>query len=381
MRILGADLATNRRRTSVKWRAFPEDVLPLWVAEMDATLPPAVVEEVGDLLARGDTGYAWPGEYVDAFTEFAADLWHWSVDAPRIRTVTDVMVGMEEMTRILLPDGGRVLIDDPVYDAFPLHIDNIRREHVRVPLTAEGRLDLEQLEQAFSGARDEGVAAVYWLCNPQNPTGTVPTKNELTALAALAEQTGVRVISDEIHAPLVDVHTDFVPYLTVDPRGITATSPSKSFNLAGLKAGLVIAGEEASDALSALHPVVSYAASHVAVRAHTAAYRHGRDWLEQVRSEIQENRALLADLLAEHLPKARWRQPQATYLAWINLTHHRLGSQPARTLAKRAKVALSEGTTYGPAGQGHVRMNLATSPEIIREAVSRIEDLVDAWGE
>lgn len=381
MRILGADLATNRRRTSVKWRAFPPDVLPLWVAEMDATLPPAVVAEVQDLIERGDTGYAWPGDYIAAFTEFAADLWHWDVDAPRVRTVADVMVGVEEMTRILMPGGGRVLIDDPVYDAFPLHIENLRREAVRVPLTSEGRLDLEQLEQAFTAARSDGGPAVYWLCNPQNPTGTVPTKNELAALADLSHRTGVRVISDEIHAPLVDVHTEFVPYLTVDPRGIAATSPSKSFNLAGLKAGLVIAGEDASGVLSALHPVVSYAASHVAVRAHTVAYREGRDWLEQVRGEIRENRALLAELLDEHLPKARWRQPRATYLAWINLTHLRLGSRPGRTLAKRAKVALGEGTTYGPAGQGHVRMNLATSPEIIREAISRIEDLVADWEE
>ena len=365
----------------MKWRAFPEDVLPLWVAEMDATLPPAVVEEVHDLLTRGDTGYAWPGEYVAAFTEFAADLWHWSVDPVQCRTVTDVMVGIEEMTRILLPDGGRVIIDDPVYDAFPLHIENIRRDTARVPLTAEGRLDLHQLERAFAEARADGSPAVYWLCNPQNPTGTVPTKNELTALAEIAHRTGVRVVSDEIHAPLVDVHADFVPYLTVDPRGITATSPSKSFNLAGLKAGLVVAGEEASDVLAALHPVVSYAASHVAIRAHTVAYREGRDWLEQVRAEIRDNRALLGELLAEHLPKARWREPQATYLAWINLTHLRLGSQPARTLAKRARVALGEGANYGPSGQGYVRMNLATSPEIIREAISRIDDLVDDWQE
>ena len=379
MRILGADLATNQRRTSVKWRAFPADVLPLWVAEMDATLPPAVVAEVQDLMERGDTGYAWPAEYVEAFSSFAADLWHWDVDAPEIRTVADVMVGMEEMTRILLPEGGRVIIDDPVYDAFPLHIANIRREVVRVPLTAEGRLDLEQLEQAFDQARVGDAPAVYWLCNPQNPTGSVPTKPELAALAELAHRSGVRVLSDEIHAPLVDVPTDFVPYLSVDPRGITATSPSKSFNLAGLKAGLVIAGEDASDVLSALHPVVSYAASHVAVRAHTVAYRDGRAWLEQVRGEIQENRALLAELLPEHLPKAQWRQPTATYLAWINLTHHRLGSRPARTLAKRARVALGEGSTYGPAGQGYVRMNLATSPQIIRAAISRIADLVADW--
>ena len=381
MRILGADLETNRHRTSVKWRAFPEDVLPLWVAEMDASIAPAVKAEVIDLIERGDTGYPWPDEYVEAFADFAGDRWHWSVEPGQVRTVADVMVGVEEMTRILLPGGGRVIFDDPVYDAFALHADSIRREYARVPLSPEGRLDLDRLGAAFAEARQDGGPAVYWLCNPQNPTGAVPTKAELTDLAALAEKHDVRVISDEIHAPLVDVDSDFVPYLTVDPRGITATSPSKAFSLAGLKAGLVIAGDEATDVLSELHPVVSYAASHIAVRAHTVAYREGRDWLEQVRTEIQENRRLLRRLLADKLPEIVWLEPQATYLAWLDVSRLRLGSRPAHTLAKKAKVALSEGTSYGPAGEGYVRMNLATSPEIITEAVERIDTLVDDWRE
>lgn len=379
MRILGADLETNRRRTSVKWQAFPPDVLPLWVAEMDATLAPPVVAEVVDLIQRGDTGYPWPTPYIEAFVDFAADLWHWGVPQTHVRTVTDVMVGMEELTRILLPDGGQVIIDDPVYDAFPLHIENIRREVVRVPLSHEGRLNHDALEAAFAAAQGEGRPAVYWLCNPQNPTGTVPTRAELTGLADLSHRYGVRVVSDEIHAPLCDNHDDFVPYLTVDPRGLTGASPSKAFSLAGLKAGLVIAGDDATADLTQLHPVVSYASSHVAVRAHTAAYREGRPWLDQVRSEILENRELLRSLLAEKLPRVGWRQPHATYLAWLDVRELGLGTRPAHTLAKRAQVAVSEGANYGPSGKSFVRMNLATSPEIITEAVDRIEHLVDDW--
>ena len=377
MRILGADLATNRRRTSVKWRAFPADVLPLWVAEMDAILAPAVVAEVEDLITRGDTGYPWPEPYVEAFGLFAQDLWGWSVATPRVRVVTDVMVGMEELTRILLPDGGRVLIDDPVYDAFPLHVEAVRREVERVPLGPDGRLDLGALEEAFAQASRDGVPTVYWLCNPHNPTGTVPTREELSALAETASRHGVRVLSDEIHAPLCVDHDEFVPYLTVDPRGLTATSPSKSFSLAGLKAGLVVAGADAADDLARLHPVTSYAASHVAVRAHAAAYRDGRAWLEQVREEIAENRRLLASLLAARLPEIHWAEPRATYLAWLDVSRLALGPQPAHTLRTQARVALAEGTNYGPAGQGRVRLNLATSPQILTEALGRIADLVD----
>jgi cystathionine beta-lyase len=376
MRILGADLETNRQRTSVKWRAFPSDVLPLWVAEMDALLAPPIVSEVSGLLERGDTGYAWPEPYVDAFARFADATWHWSVDAADVRVVTDVMVGMEELTRILLPDGGVVIIDDPVYDAFPLHAAAIRRDVVRVPLTARHRLDLDALESAFARAADDGVPAVYWLCNPQNPTGTVPTRSELESLRDIAGRHGIRILSDEIHAPLCVDAESFVPYLTVDPAGLTATSPSKAFNLAGLKAGLLVAGPTARDILGRLHPVTSYAASHVAVRAHTVAYSDGTPWLAQVRAEIADNRHLLRRLLAERLPGVDWTPPDATYLAWLDVGALGLGSRPAHTLLTSARVALGEGTNYGPAGAGHVRLNLATSPAIISEAVDRIADAV-----
>ena len=372
MRILGADLDTNRLRTSVKWQAFPPDVLPLWVAEMDAVIAPAVVEEVTRLLERGDTGYAWPQPYVEAFGAFSGTRWGWSPDPSAVRVVADVMVGIEELTRILLPHGGRVVIDDPVYDAFALHAEAIRRDVVRVPLTRRHRLDLAALESVFATSAAEGVPTVYWLCNPQNPTGTVPTRTELDSVRELAAAHGVRVVSDEIHAPLCVADDGFVPYLTVDPRGLTATSPSKAFNLAGLKAGLVVAGDDAGDVLEQLHPVASYAASHVAVHAHTVAYTDGGPWLDQVRDEIQQNRVLLRLLLEDRLPEVRWAPPEATYLAWLDVGRLGLGSRPAHTLVSSARVALGEGTNYGPAGAGHVRLNLATSPEIIDEAVGRI---------
>lgn len=378
MRILGADLATNRLRTSVKWRAFPPDVLPLWVAEMDAVLAPPVVAEVTGLLERGDTGYAWPEPYVEAFAHFAQVRWHWSVDTADVRVVTDVMVGMEELTRIMLPHGGHVIIDDPVYDAFALHAAAIRRDITRVPLTDRHRLDLDALEATFAASARDGVPSVYWLCNPQNPTGTVPTRAELEGLRDIAARHAVRVLSDEIHAPLcIDTGT-FVPYLSVDPRGLTATSPSKAFNLAGLKAGLVMAGPAARDVLGRLHPVVSYAASHVAVRAHTVAYSNGGSWLDGVRDELAENRALLRRLVSEHLPDVRWAPPEATYLAWLDVSGLELGSRPAHTLLSSARVALGEGTNYGPAGAGHVRLNLATCPDIIAEAVERMSRALEA---
>ncbi|KAB7743020.1 aminotransferase class I/II-fold pyridoxal phosphate-dependent enzyme [Nostocoides sp. F2B08] len=378
MRILGADLATNRLRTSVKWRAFPRDVLPLWVAEMDAVLAPPVVAEVTALIARGDTGYAWPEPYVESFAAFADHRWQWSVDSADVRVVADVMVGMEELTRILLPDGGRVIVDDPVYDAFALHAAAILRDLGQVPLTAANRLDLDALEAAFATSARDGVPSVYWLCNPQNPTGTVPTRAELEELRDVAARHDVRVLSDEIHAPLCIDDDAFTPYLSVDPRGLTATSPSKAFNLAGLKAGLVTAGPEARDVLGRLHPVVSYAASHVAVRAHTAAYRDGGPWLDEVRGELSENRALVRRLLDTRLPQVRWAAPQATYLAWLDVGGLGLGSRPAHTLVSTARVALGEGTNYGPSGVGHVRLNLATSPGILTEAVDRITGALEA---
>jgi hypothetical protein len=245
----GLDSDHRRDRTSVKWVAYPPDVLPLWVAEMDAAPCPAVVDAVTSAMRRGDTGYGWGPRYAEAVARYADATWGWQVDTDASMIVPDVMIGASELLRLLTDEGGPVVISSPTYNAFYGFLDAIGRRTVDAPLTGDGRLDPEALRTAFREATARGERAAYLLCNPQNPTGTVHSRDELTTLAALADEFGVRVVADEIHAPIVfPGGPAFTPFLTVPggERGFSVFSPSKGWNLAGLKSALVMAGPDAS---------------------------------------------------------------------------------------------------------------------------------------
>ncbi|HET7761681.1 MAG TPA: aminotransferase class I/II-fold pyridoxal phosphate-dependent enzyme [Phycicoccus sp.] len=379
--LLGAGEAELRRdRTSVKWLAYPADVLPLWVAEMDVAPCPAVVDTVTAALRRGDTGYGWAPRYVGAVARYARDAWGWRFSPSAGRVVADVMIGAAEVLRTLTDEGGPVIVSPPVYDSFFGFVDAIGRRRVDAPLTAEGRLDPVALEATFRSATAGGERAAYLLCNPQNPTGVVHTREELTALAALTERHGVRVVSDEIHAPLVHAGGPaFTPYLSVPgaERGFALFSPSKGWNLAGLKSALLVAGPGALDELRRFPEVHTHGSSHIGAMAHVAALEDGREWLAQLLGELGANLDLLGRLLAEHLPDVRWRRPEATYLAWLDCRELGLGDDPAEVFLRRGRVALGSGPRYAPdGGQGFVRINVATSPEIIEDAVRRMASVV-----
>jgi cysteine-S-conjugate beta-lyase len=370
----------RRDRTSVKWLAHPDDVLPLWVAEMDVDACPAVVRAVTAAMGRGDTGYGWGPRYSAAVARYAADTWGWEVDPAATMVVPDVMIGTAELLRLLTDEGGPVIVSPPVYDSFFGFVDAIGRRRVDAPLDAEGRLDPLALDEAFRAATARGERAAYLLCNPQNPTGTVHTRAELEALAALAEEHGVRVVADEIHAPLVyPGGPGFVPWLTVTgaERGFSVFSPSKGWNLAALKSAVALAGPAALGDLERLHEVHTHGSSHLAEIAHVAAMDEGRAWLAQLLTELEANRSLLDRLLREHLPGVRWHPPAATYLAWLDCRGLGLGDDPAAVFRHRGRVALGHGRSYGAdAGRGFVRVNLATSPEVVEEAVRRMASVL-----
>ncbi|HSF97321.1 MAG TPA: aminotransferase class I/II-fold pyridoxal phosphate-dependent enzyme [Ornithinibacter sp.] len=370
----------RRDRTSVKWVAYPPEVLPLWVAEMDVDPCPAVVEAVFDAVRRGDTGYGWGPRYAAAVARYAHDSWGWEVDTDAAMIVPDVMIGATELLRLLTDEGGPVVISSPTYNAFFGFLDAIGRRTVDAPLSPDGRLDPDALRTAFREATARGERAAYLLCNPQNPTGTVHSPAELADLAALANEFGVRVVADEIHAPITYAGGPvFTPFLTVDggERGFSVFSPSKGWNLAGLKSALVMAGSGSREDLEHLHEVHTHGSSHVGAIAHVAAMDDGRDWLAQLTRELEENRSLLARLLVEHLPAVRWPAPDATYLAWLDCRDLGLGDDPAAAFRDRGRVALGSGPHYGhDSGRGHARLNLATSPSIIEEAVRRMASVL-----
>ncbi|MFG2520858.1 MalY/PatB family protein [Streptomyces sp. NPDC048527] len=378
-----------RARTSMKWTTFPADVLPLWVAEMDVLLAEPVVARVYEAIAAGDTGYPSGRAYARALQSFAADRWGWrDFDVERTAIVPDVMLGIVEALRLITTPGDAVVVCPPVYPPFYAFVTHADRKVIEAPLGPDGRLDMETLRAAFASAEHVSAGTVLLLANPHNPTGTVHTRAELMSVAALAKSFGVRVVSDEIHAPLVLSGAEFVPYLTIPGAkdAFALHSASKAWNLAGLKAALLVAGPNAVDDLHRLPEEVSHGPSHVGVLAHTAAFEEGRPWLDALLRGLDTNRALLADLVAERLPGLALMWPEATYLAWLDCRSLGLPTTPAPTAAPvvsdiagpaqlfldQARVALSSGHVFGSGGAGFVRINFATSSTILRDAVDRM---------
>ncbi|MFE5328230.1 MalY/PatB family protein [Embleya sp. NPDC056575] len=367
-------LETLRRRTSMKWHAYPEDVLPLWVAELDVPLAEPIIQAVTDAVRLGDTGYAAGTEYATALAGFAAKRWGWhSLAVERTAIVPDVMQGVVEMLKLVTGPGDRVVVNSPVYPPFYMFLKNMDRQAVEAPLGADHRIDLDVLADTFRTATAAGGRVAYLLCSPHNPTGTVHTEAELAAVARLSAEHGVRVVADEIHAPLAPPDR-YVPYLSVpgSADGLSLMSASKGWNLAGLKAALAIAGPAAAEELAALPEEVSHGPSHVGVIAHTAALRDGVGWLDALLAGLAANRRLLADLLAEHLPAVRYTPAESTYLAWLDCRELGLGDHPAAYFLDRAKVALTCGVDFGTGGAGHARLNLGTHPDIITDAIRRM---------
>ncbi|GHH00165.1 MalY/PatB family protein [Streptomyces lanatus] len=369
-----------RRRTSMKWRTYPDDVLPLWVAEMDVPQAEPVVRALTDALALGDTGYPAGTGYAEALAAFAEKRWGWDgLAVERTAIVPDVMLGVVEMLKLVTGPGDPVVVNSPVYPPFYQFVEHMDRQVVEAPLGDGLRIDLDTLEESFRRATRGGRRAAFLLCSPHNPTGTVHTAAELTAVAALADRHGVRVVVDEIHAPITAVGIDFVPYLSVTggENGLSLMSASKAWNLAGLKAALAIAGPDSAADLARMPEEVSHGPSHLGIIAHSAALRDGTDWLDALLAGLDDNRRLLADLLAEHLPAITHRPAEATYLAWLDCRALGLGDDPAEVFLRRGRVALNSGIPFGTGGAGHVRINLATSPELLTEGVRRMAAALD----
>ncbi|MGW5736820.1 MULTISPECIES: MalY/PatB family protein [Streptomyces] len=368
-----------RRRTSMKWRTYPHDVLPLWVAEMDVPLAEPVAEAITQAVALGDTGYPAGTAYAEALAAFARKRWNWDgIAVERTAIVPDVMLGIVEMLKLVSAAGDPVIVNSPVYPPFYQFVGNLGRPVVEAPLGPDLRIDFAVLEDAFRRAAQAADRPVYLLCSPHNPTGTVHTAAELTQVARLAREHGVRVVVDEIHAPIVAAGVSFVPFLSLPgaENGLSLMSASKAWNLAGIKAALAVAGPEAAAALARIPEEVSHGPSHLGIIAHTAALRDGGDWLDALLRGLDDNRRLLASLLAEHLPAVGHTPAQGTFLAWLDCRELGLGPDPAKAFLERGRVALNSGSTFGTGGEGFVRLNLAASPDVLTEAVGRMASTV-----
>jgi cystathionine beta-lyase len=308
----------------------------------------------------------------EAFAGFAAERFGWTVEPRFVHLVADVMTGVLELLLVLTAPGDGVVVNPPVYPPFFGMTRGAGRTVVEVPLDRDARLDLDALEQAFAGG-----ARAYLLCSPHNPTGTVFTRDELGAVAALAAEHDVLVVADEVHAPMTMPGAVHVPFLSLGggavEHGVAIVSASKSWNVAGLKCAMLVAGSERMEAeLGKLPEHVRYHTGHFGVLASIAAFRDGSGWLDELVGRLDANRRLLDELLADELPAIGYVPPAAGYLAWLDCRALGLGDDPAAVFLERGRVALSPGPSFGEQGKGHARLNFGTSAELLREAVRRL---------
>ena len=364
-----------RTRRSAKWALYPADILPAWVAEMDYPLAEPIRRALHAAIDRDDCGYADPAGLGAAFAPWAEATWGWAVAPGDVHVVSDVVTGIAEILRVTTAPGDGVVIEPPVYPPFAGTIRQLGRAVVPAPLrhTPDGYApDLEAIERAYAGG-----ARAHLLCSPHNPTGIVYAEAALARIAELADHHGVRVIADEIHAPLTLPGARHRPFAAVSAAAarcaIVVTSASKTWNLAGLKAAVMIASSDDARAVLARLPVETpYHAGHLGILAARAAFGEGEPWRASVGAILDRNRALLGELLRTHLPRVRWVPPQAGYLAWLDCGALGLGDDPALAFRLHGKVALSPGPTFGDEGRGFARLNLATTRALLEEAVVRM---------
>lgn len=374
MHVEAEPLERLRQRTSAKWKLFPPDVLPLFVAEMDYPLAPPIVRRLHELIDLNDSGYvASPAELAVAFAGFASRRWGWRLDPSGVRTTTDVSVGIVETLRRVIAPGDGIIITSPVYAPFAELVAEAGGVAVDVPLLADHSFDLDAMDAAMAS----GAARAVLISNPHNPLGYPHAASSLEGLAALAARHGTWVVSDEIHGPLVHAGHRFTPFLSVSDaardRGVTVTSASKTFNLAGFKCALMVAASPAALAvLDGMWDEVAFRTGIVGYHASIAAFSDGDEWLDGAIAAIDRSSGLLATLLAEHLPEVLYTPPRASYLAWLDCRGLGWGDDPAARALDVARVALNPGLEFGPSGAGFVRLNLACSPEVLSEAVARL---------
>jgi cystathionine beta-lyase len=370
---LSLDLLQARR--SEKWVRYPSDVLPAWVAEMDFPLAPPVRDALLAAVERNDTGYANPGDLPVAFSDYALSRFEWTVPPDRVFVAGDVMLAAAAVLRLTTAGGDAVVVNTPAYPPFFVTIPAVERRVVEVPLveTEQGwELDFEGLEHAFAAG-----ARAYLLCNPHNPTGRVLRRSDLEQVAELASRYDIVVIADEIHAPLTLPGAVHTPYVSLGEeaarRGVTLTGASKAWNIPGLKCGLIVAGSSAMKReLEGVSKLLRDQTGLFGVLASTAAFREGGPWVEELLGYLDGNRRYLADAIPERLPGVGYRQPEASYLAWLDCRSVPLGEDPAAVFLDRGRVALTRGLDFGREGAGFARLNFGTSRALLEEAVRRL---------
>lgn len=374
---LDVDVDALRHRRGVKWRRYGPDVLAAWVADMDLPPAPPVLDAIRSVIDAGDLGYPDPAAFdlAGLLVDRLDQRFGWRPDPGLVLPLTDVMQGVVLALTALTGPGDGVVVQTPIYPPFHQAVARTGRRFDDHPLRVgpDGRAELDV---AGLARLVDDRTRMLLVCNPHNPTGRALSEPELRALAAVAVERDLWIVSDEIHADLVLPGSRHVPIASLGPevaeRTLTLTSPTKAFNLAGTRIAAGIAGSPRM--LERLHEVPGRLLGHpgtVGLVAAEAAWRHGQPWLDAVLRLVDDHRRRVVAALAD-VPGAVHHPPEATYLAWIDLRALDLPGGPFRFLLERARVALSDGAEFTRHGEGHVRLNLATSTAVLDEILRRV---------
>ncbi len=375
----GLDLDVLHARKSEKWHTHPPEILPAWVAEMDFPLAAPIERLLRDSVDRWDIGY--PIAPVDtglreAFAERMADRFDWVIDPTRVEILSEVVQGLYIGLMAYAGEGDGAIVQTPIYAPFLGAVaETGRRLDENRLLAGDDRweIDWEGLEACV----DERTR-VFLLCNPHNPSGRVFGRPELERIAEAALRHDLVVISDEIHADLVFDGRRHVPFASLSPeieaRTVTLNSASKSFNIPGLRCALAHFGsetlQERFDSVIPRH--VRGGLGILGLYATIAAWREGQPWLDEVVAYLQANRDHVGRVLAERFPAIRSYAPEGTYMSFLDCTALELGPSPAQHFYDHGRVGLSDGRVFGAGFEQFVRLNYATSREILDQVFDRM---------
>lgn len=365
--------------------SIPKEAIPMWVADMDFKVPPAISEAIMNRAAHPIYGYNLkPSSYHESIVDWMQRKHDWTIKSNWIINVPGVVPALHYAVRAFLKAGDKVIIQQPVYPPF---MDVVKSNGYQLLNNAlqlkDGRytIDFADFEQKAKDPRTK----LFILCSPHNPVGRVWTKEELTKLADLCMKNDVLIVSDEIHHDLVLHDHKHISTASLSPEiskiTITCTAPSKTFNIAGLQAANVIIEDPKIRREFALE--VSKSGFHelnaFAIVAGEAGYRHGEEWLEALVTYIEANKQLVMQFVKDKLPMLNVINSEATYLLWIDFSKLGLGNvELDHFLRHDALLWLNSGYTFGEGGEGFARMNIGCSKLVVEEALSRLEQAIKA---
>jgi cystathionine beta-lyase len=378
------DTPIDRRSSeSIKWRKFEEDVLPLWVADMDFRSPPQVIQALHERIEHGVFGYpvgSRPGDLPELrrlIVERMAERYQWNIDPDDILFQPGVGTAFKLASLAFASPERAVLVQTPLYPpllnlAQTTAVLGREAELVREP-DGSYQIDLEAFEAAV---RDQ--TSLFILCNPHNPTGRVFRREELECMAEICLRHGVLICSDEIHCDLLYTGQRHTPIASLDPevarRTVTLMAPSKTFNLAGLKFSFTIVQDpELKQRFLNAGSGLGGWANLTGLTAAQAAYQHGGEWLEQLMAYLEGNRDFLAAFVQEELPGVCLAKPEGTYLGWLDCREMDVEGSPCEFFLKEAQVALGDGREFGSGGEGFVRLNFGCPRSLLAEALERMK--------